>query len=309
MNINFDIKNLECFITVAELLNFHKAAEKLYISQPALSRRIQKLERFLDVELFTRKGKRVELTVEGQDFYKRAYKIVNEIEYILNDYKNYHISGETTLNIACVPSLVLFFIPDILKVFNHKFPQVKVVIHDIYATEIRNIIESGIADIGISFELSTHEHDSFIPLATEHFVLVIHKDNPLKNKQIVTWKDIKNERYIAIWKGSRNRSIIDTKLLKYNRTIKPFYEVRHASTALGIIAKNLGVSILPYSTLPPQNEMNLIYKNITKPTITRNLGIIVNKNNKLSKTGEIIINEFSTIAREIANKNSYLRLL
>ena len=112
--MNFDLSDLRAFVAVAKLGSFGAAAVELHISQPALSRRVGKLESALGVRLFHRTTRKVDLTAVGREFSYRAGELLNGLEQSLigiSDVAN-RVSGEVT--IACMPSSIRFFLPDFL---------------------------------------------------------------------------------------------------------------------------------------------------------------------------------------------------
>src|SRR6478672_4782263 len=114
-NMNLDLGDLRAFVAVAERGSFHAAAGDLHLSQPALSRRVAKLEASLGVRLLERTTRKVELTTVGRDFARKARELLNGLDHSLLGIGEIaeRMSGEVT--IACVPSAVRYFLPQVLQ--------------------------------------------------------------------------------------------------------------------------------------------------------------------------------------------------
>lgn len=125
-----EMSDLRSFVTVAERGSFSAAALDLHLSQPALSRRIAKLESSLGVRLIERTTRRVDLTAVGRDFARKAREVLNTFESSLlgiNEGTS-HLYGEVT--VACVPSAVIHFLPDVLKEYRRTYPRILVRVMD-----------------------------------------------------------------------------------------------------------------------------------------------------------------------------------
>ena len=115
MNMNFDLSDLRAFIAVAELSSFRAAAETIHLSQPALSRRIDKLEDALGVRLFDRDTRNVELTAVGRDFARKSRSLLDDLDTILLGVRDVAANRWGQVTLACIPSTVHYFLPTVLR--------------------------------------------------------------------------------------------------------------------------------------------------------------------------------------------------
>jgi len=104
MAINFNLNDLQAFRAVAELNSFRKAAEALHVSQPAFSRRIEKLEEALGVRLLDRTTRRVSLTSVGRDFDRKVQQLLDDLDHTLLGIRGVAATRMGEVTIACVPS-------------------------------------------------------------------------------------------------------------------------------------------------------------------------------------------------------------
>src|SRR5688572_17788391 len=138
--MNFDLADLRGFVAVAKLGSFRAAAEELHLSQPALSRRIEKLEDALGVRLFHRTTRKVDLTAVGREFSQRANDLLSGLEESLLGIRDVssRVTGEVT--VACIPSAIRFFLPALLKDYHQRFPGIVVRVIDQGANDVLSTI-------------------------------------------------------------------------------------------------------------------------------------------------------------------------
>lgn len=222
--MNFDLADLRGFLAVADLGSFSAAAQALHLSQSALSRRVDKLELALGVQLFERTTRRVELSTIGRGFLPRARNVLNEVENALIGFHDlaYRLSGEVT--IACVPSAVAYFLPDVIRQYHAKYPGIRVRVIDESSSAILTVVARGEADFGLTY-IGTQDADVvFQPLLEESFVVALQVGHPLTERESLTWDDLTTVDYISLAQGSGNRFLIDQALA--NRDIRPGRSVR-----------------------------------------------------------------------------------
>lgn len=279
--INFDLQELQAFVAVAERSSFKQAAEDLFLSQPALSRRIEKLEDMLGVKLFERTTRRVQLTNIGRVFLSNVRTALDELEGAILNMSDLaaHRTGIVTL--ACVPSAVHYFLPDVLKGFTERFPKIRVRIFDESAQDVLNLILAGEADFGINFAGAEDPEIDFHPIYKESYVLAMRHDHPLAKRKKLSWKETASERYISVSKSSGNRSLIDNALAGVEKHPVIFYEVNHVSGILALVEAGMGVAAVPRLSLPKYMDATLVGIPLVNPSIHRTLGLI-------SKRGRIM---------------------
>src|SRR5512140_3562102 len=130
MSINFDLGDLRACVAVAELASFRAAAETIHLSQPALSRRIEKLEDALGVRLFDRDTRNVELTAVGRDFVRKARSLLDDLDTMLLGVQDVAANRSGQVTLACIPSAVHYFLPSVLRTYHERFPRIRVRVID-----------------------------------------------------------------------------------------------------------------------------------------------------------------------------------
>ena len=177
--MKIDLDDLRGFVAVAELGSFHAAADALHLSQPALTRRIQKLEATLGVQLIERDTRQLRLSSVGRDFFFKAKRLLDELDAAVLGIRELadRASGEVT--IGAVPTATYYFLPRVIEDFNAQYPRIRIRILDLSANDVLEAVKRGQAEFGINL-LGAQEPDlDFEPLLRDPFLLVCRNDHPL----------------------------------------------------------------------------------------------------------------------------------
>lgn len=272
--LRFDLSDLQAMVAVVEQGGFRAAALALNISQPALSRRIGKLEDALNVKLFERTTRRVALTLVGREFFAKAVEILNGVETSLHNISDISHTHFGQITVACVPSIAHNFLAPILQRFNAQFPLIRIRIVDEGAHEVLNNLARGDSDFGINFLGAREQGIDFEPILQESFVMACLPDHPLARRRAVNWQDIGKYPYMTVAKSSGNRMMLDMAMAPSEKQPASFIEVRHVSTLLEMVKAGLGIAVVPQLAMPSDRSSVLRAIPLKEPAITRTLGII-----------------------------------
>ncbi|WP_251865637.1 LysR family transcriptional regulator [Achromobacter sp. Marseille-Q4962] len=284
--INFDLQELQAFVAVAERSSFRAAAEDLHLSQPALSRRIDKLEDLLGARLLERTTRRVALTSVGRVFLERARGAIDELERAVLSIGDLALQRGGLVTVACVPSVAYYFLPSVIREYAERFPRIRVRIIDETANTVLNSVVSGRADFGISF-FGTQEPDvDFKAVLREDFVLALRKDHPLAGRRSIAWEDLAGERFMTVAKESGNRLLIDDALARSGKRTVSAFEVSHVMTLLGLVEAGLGVAAVPQLAMPLHGHATLTAIKLEHPRVTRTLGLISRRGRPLGPAAQ-----------------------
>ncbi|RIX46283.1 MAG: LysR family transcriptional regulator [Rhodocyclales bacterium GT-UBC] len=288
MQINLEIGELQAFIAVAEQSSFKAAADGLFISQPALSRRIEKLESSLKVRLFERTTRRVSLTDAGRQFLVHAEAVINQLQQAVEGMSRSSEQRKEHVTVACVASVANQLLPDVLKDFAQRHPEVFVRVIDESAPEVLECVVSGTADFGINFIGGQEADIDFRTINTERYVLIVRNDHPLADRPAVTWSALAGERLVSVSQSSTNRMLIDHALSRVEIRPNIQYEINHTIGAIGLVAAGLGVAILPGLLNDQRAKRGLVSIPLTEPVITRTLGLITRKGSRLHPAAQAL---------------------
>lgn len=288
MRINYDLHDLQAFVAVAEHASFRKAAAALYLSQPALSRRIEKLEEGLGVKLFERTTRRVQLTNVGQVFLVNVRTALDTLEDAVLGVADLAAHRTGTVTLACVPSAVRHFLPAVLRRFSERFPRIRVRVHDESAQDVLNLVRDGQADFGINFTGAEDPEIEFQAIYVESYVLAMRRDHRLARRKSLSWKETVDERYISVAKSSGNRSVIDAALAGVEKHPLIFCEVNHVSGVLALVEAGMGVAAVPGLSVLAGGTDTIIGVPLVNPAIQRTLGLISKRHHTMAPAARML---------------------
>ena len=296
MRINIEIGEIQAFIAVAEKSSFKAAAESLFISQPALSRRIEKLELELKARLLERTTRRVSLTDAGRQFLAHAIAITDELQLAYQGMEAKAAARTGLITVACVPSVANHLLPSVLKSFSEHFPEVRVRVIDESAQMVLDSVLHGHADFGLNF-LGSQEADlEFTPIRAEPYVVVVPQGHRLAHRKSVRWDSLQNERLVSVSRSSGNRLLIDHALNHIADRPPIQYEINHVTGAIQLVAAGLGVAIVPGLAVNNALTPGLVGIALTDPSMTRTLGLVMRKGDRLHDTAQVLAD---TLVRQI----------
>jgi DNA-binding transcriptional LysR family regulator len=281
MSMNFDLADLRAFVAVAELNSFRAAADSIHLSQPALSRRVEKLENALGVKLFERTTRSVNLTAVGRDFSRKARSLLDDLESSLLSMHEVAASQLGEVVIACVPSAVYYFLPKVLKEYHEQYPKIRVRIIDDSANAVLESVARGEADFGINIIGTQEPEIDFQAILTEPFVAACRRDHPLAKKRKVTWAELSQYDFLTVDKSSGNRLLVDLALTNTNARPSWCFEAKHVSTLLGLVEAGLGVAVVPRLAMPQGEHATLAMVQLVEPTVDRTVGLIHRRGREL----------------------------
>lgn len=286
MALNFDLDDLLAFRAVAELQNFRKAAESINLSQPAFSRRIEKLEDALGVRLLDRTTRSVTLTAVGRDFARKVNDLLDDLDATLLGIRGVSATRMGEVSIACVPSAVYYFLPQVVRRYHEVYPKIRVRILDAGANEVLETVARGQADFGLDFIGSQEPDIDFQPLRDECFVAACRRDHPLARERSVTWGALTRYDFISISQSSGNRVLLDQALASLHERPRSIFETEHVTTALGLVEAGLGVAVVPAMAMPAADHPLLVSIALTDPVVRRTMGVIRRRGRSLSPAAE-----------------------
>lgn len=274
------ITQLRYVLAVAEYKNFTKAAEKTFVTQPTLSMQIQKLEDELDVLIFDRSKKPIELTEIGKKIVSQAKNIVNEsnrINDIVDQQKGY-IGGEFKLGV--IPTIMPTLLPMFLKNFINKYPKVKLKIEELNTATIIERLEEGHLDAAIA--ATPLESDSIIerPLYYEPFVAYIPQNHRLFNNKTLAVNDLDLLDMLLLEDGHCFRDGVINLCTATRDYQEETFSLESGSfeTMVKLSNEGLGMTLLPYlHTLNILEKEKVFLKHFTPPSPAREVSLIYHK--------------------------------
>ncbi|MDX1470915.1 MAG: hydrogen peroxide-inducible genes activator [Flavobacteriaceae bacterium] len=274
------ITQLQYVLAIAEHKNFTKAAEKSFVTQPTLSTQVQKLEEELDVLIFDRSKKPIEVTEVGRKIVAQAKNIVNEsdrIQDIVDQQKGY-IGGEFKLGI--IPTIMPTLLPMFMTNFIKKHPKVKLKIEEQNTDEIISRLLEGHLDAAIAATPLENDVIRERPLYYEPFVGYVPANHSLHKKSKLVADDLELDNLLLLEDGHCLRDgIINLCKNRKGQIDEPFQlESGSIETLVKLSDEGLGMTLLPYlHTLDLNDKSKQNLRHFTEPSPAREVSLIYHK--------------------------------
>jgi DNA-binding transcriptional LysR family regulator len=284
------IDMLKVFCDLAELRSFSRTAEKHLLSQSAVSQQLAQLELSHKCQLINRKKRPIELTKEGQLLYRAARDMLDRYELLKNELNTLQKSSVSRINVAAIFSIGMHTLPDYVKKFMVRYPNVNVHIEYFSARRIYELVLAGDVDIGLVAVPKRDKRLDVYDFEDEPLVLVCSPKHPLSRESQVDIHKLQFERFIAFEKDVPTRMWIDNILERYNIVVRPVMEFDNIETVKRAVEINSGVSILPRTAILQELGSETIKAiAFSNEKFVRPTGIIVRKGKILGQVGRYFI--------------------
>lgn len=294
-----DTTSLYTFITVAQLGSFTEAAEKLYVSQSAVSKRVAALEQELNSRLLDRIGKQVLLTDAGKVLAARARTLLTEIEDTRREIHNLSDSIEGRVSVGTSHHIGLHRLPNVLQNYTAQYPAVELDLQFMNSEQVCDAVKSGDLELGvITLPLHPMEHLSLCPIWDDTLEFVIGRTHPLFKAgqtdllphNIVQYSLEKLAEYPAILpsRGTFTREIVDEVFARHKLPLQTKMQTNYLETIKMLVSVGMGWSVLPQQMLA---DDEVLIARVPKVRISRKLGAVWHSSRTLSNAAKQLLKQ------------------
>lgn len=283
-----EIKTLKYFLMIVREQNISKAAARLFLTQPTLTKQMQELENELGVKLFERGKRKISLTEDGLYLYKKAQEIVELEEITKNSFKNSDkkIGGE--ISIACGETYTMNYLLEIFKRIHKENPNITISLFSGNDEDVRWKLNNGLAEFALFIGLTNLDNYNFIKLPLyETRGLLMNKNSKLAKKKTIKKEDLENIPLLVsrqIYKANELNGWLNKDLSKFN-IIGTYNLIYNAS----LMVKEDSVYAITIDKLL-KDDKELVFKKF-EPKITSNIFFARKKYQVLSKAGQLFLDE------------------
>ena len=281
-----ELRHLRYFKVVAELQHFHKAAEKLHITQPALSNQIKQLEEELQSKLFERVGRGVKLSENGALVLSSAIKILNEVTLLKEAISERESGRAGSLKIGVLQSINSLYLRSLVAEFDRNNPNISLQIEELTNYKIEQKITSGDLDIGIGFILQKdYPEIDCERLFDENWKLILSPSHANLANDIMAGKP-HSLKAILLSDYFETRRIVDNYFADNQIKYTNVTEVNTISSILDLVEGGASFSILPEAFSALKAQYRLEIRDLNPPIPPRTIGLLIAKNRSRKKTVE-----------------------
>jgi DNA-binding transcriptional LysR family regulator len=262
-----DFRHFKYFVAVAEERSFTRAAERLHISQPPLSRQIQQLEDELGMQLLERDARPLQLTMAGQFFYERAVRLIEQVNETITMTRRV-AQKDRRLVIGFVPSTMYGALPRIARMFRAAKPQTELVLVEKISVEQNEALNAGQIDVGFGRLRLDDPRVKREVLREEPLVLAIPAEHPLASSTVPLSLVEAAPYPLLVYPRTPRPSYADQVLSIFrDKGVEPaeVHEVQEMQTALGLVASGMGLCVVPASAQRLRRE-EVVYRALLEPS-------------------------------------------
>ena len=289
----FTLDQLRILKAIAEQGSFKKAADILYVTQPAVSLQIQNLEKQLEITIFDRGGRKALLTEAGKILLDYCQRILNQCDEACKAVEDLNSLQGGTLVIGASQTTGTYLMPRMIGLFRQKYPDVSVQLQ-IHSTRRTGwSVANGQIDLGIIGGQLPSELEillNVIPYATDELALVLPSKHKLASEKEITKEDLYKINFVTLDSQSTTRKVVDKLLTDSGLDVKRLkieMELNSLEAIKNAVQSGLGAAFLPVISIEKELSSGTIYKpNISDLGVKRELKLITNPSRYTSKASE-----------------------
>lgn len=280
-----ELRQLATFVRVTQEASFTKAAELLFLTQPAVTRQIAGLEEEFHTRLLERLGRRVELTSAGEALYRYAVemlRLAGEAERAVADVSS---GSAGRLTVGASSTMATYVLPLLLRKFREKLPGVELSVHTGPSARVADMVLSNEVDVGVVIGPQPHPGLVEIPLAEDATGVVVYPDHPLARRGgPVSAEELQGNPLILMEEGTNLRAYVDRLLSPERVADRVAMELDNVEAIKKMIEARLGISLLPLVSVQGEVEAGrLVALPLTDvPIAQRHLAAIYRQDKYLS---------------------------
>ena len=295
--INFN--QLRNFYQVAKNLNFTVAANRLYISQPAVSVQIKLFEDYCKLKLFKRKGRKIYLTDEGKTLYDYAQKIFDyerEIESAVEDMRKLK---RGILRLGTTKTYARYFMPSLISAFHDAYPQIKINLDEGSSLDMTNSLLDFRNEIVIIAKLEENPNICLIPFSQEEMLVILSPHHTLAGKKMLSIQDLAREPIIMKENGSGTRRLVTELFTQKSLTPNILMETSNTEFIKQLVMRGDGISLLVKAAVTAElNENKLATVSIKGQNIFLDVSIAYLKDQHLSPPAQAFLDILKKLESE-----------
>jgi len=296
-----ELVQLETFLAVLTYGGFHRAADALHVSQPAVSGRIRALENSMGVALFVRGRPNLSLSPAGKALRPHAEHLLRAVAQARQAVHEIQPSASGTLRIAAASSISTYFLPDVMKEYQEANPKVTVALRSGNSQQVLKMVLDGEVDIGIARSLY-HPEVETMTLRDDPLILVGHPAHPAVRERRVRLEQVESWPLIFYELGSSDWTLSQGLFRRAGLLPNVVLEVESIEAAKRMVERKLGLSFLPQIAVTQELRRGKLVaiEIMDAEPLRRNLDIIHPRHRPLSKDAQAFLQLMRTAAAAVS---------
>lgn len=238
-----NLRHLQIFKIVCEEENITKAAEKLFISQPAVSKAIHELEADLNVSLFDRISQKIYLNETGRQFLVKVSELLKLYDHLKQDIEK--LETQAMIKLGSSITIANFILPKVITDFKKSYPKTSTKVMIANARKIEEMVYNNEVDLGVVEGLVYNEELVKIPFSSYQLTVICSPAHPFAFKEAIDIRVLLKEQLLLREQGSAIRDVFDSALSLQDIKVTPEWTSINSQALIQAVKQNLGISVLP----------------------------------------------------------------
>ena len=301
-----DLKDIRYFIAIAEGRSMSQAARDLFVSQPALSLVVKKLENELKTKLFTRKGNSLVLTISGEHLLKTGRRLIEEHDSLLSDLRSLSSAKNEVIRFGLSSFYSRIYVPDLFLYYEKNMPSVNIKPFESGSSMLEQMVIDGKLDFCFVPETPQNEFLSYRTINVEEFLLAVPKDNPVNRYAIASsglpymdFRHVMHLPFILQSRGAKSSVLCDRLFRHFDFTPNVIFETALRETMYALTGAGIGISILPEVMATfDQTAKSPNFYHIADVDMTRNYSVAYRPDKKFTPSEDHLIDTLTHLIRK-----------
>ncbi len=253
--MHLTLQQLKLFESVSRLGSYTRAAEELFLTQPAVSIQVKRLEEQAGIALFEKIGKKTFPTAAGKIMYSACTDIlarVDELKGAFEELKG-EVKGPLQLSVVTTSK---YFLPNLLGAFLQQYPEVEPKLKFTNRARVIERLMNNDDDFVVMGQIPEDDNLEAYPFLTNILGIVAPADHPLANRKNITIKDLASQRFLIRESGSGTRYVFDKLLQKHGVKIEPYMELGSSEALKQAVMAGLGIAVLSLHSVQLERDVN-----------------------------------------------------
>ena len=262
-----NIRDLRYLVAVADYGSFSRASEKCFVSQPALSMQVKKLEETIDTKVFERDTRGLTVTSKGELLLGQARKILDEVDnfYSLAREEENPLAGDISL--GAFPTVSPYLIPRVLPVLMARYASLNFSVEEEKTATLLKKLREGSLDVALIALPVNEKGITGVKIMEENFYLCVNKDSGLYEYESVNYNDLENQEILLLEEGHCLRKQALSVCTQANASNTKLYTSASLETLIGMVANGLGVTLVPeMATGLRQDKVRFLPFSVNEPS-------------------------------------------
>lgn len=268
-----ELNQLRYVLAIAETGNFTRAANAQSVAQPSLSQQVGKLEAELGHKLFHRLGRRAVPTEAGEMFIQRARRILFEIDNVSSEIRD-NPKLNRSISVGAIPTVAPYILPGLIKRCQEQLPNLTINTSEAFRSDLEEDVLNGRLDMAIVAQPFNEPQLNAESIFNESLVLAVSRRHPLASKRRFTMKDLAEQTFIMLGESSTLTQQIQRFCGANNFQPRIGHTCAQVAMLKELVGLGLGIAILPQLAQSPEDRHQLVYRQLTGQTPTREIAVV-----------------------------------